>query len=116
MVIQFHMMDAMNANINAKIVVLNVFLESVIDVNQAGNGIQEYLDVSRYVEMVLEQRLKYVMIEYTNWVMSVWHANLNAPIIVLLAITVFVKCVIQDINQMKQEMIANLFVVIIQLH
>ena len=45
------MMDAMNANINAKIVVLNVFLESVIDANLAGNGNHKRLDVSQYVEM-----------------------------------------------------------------
>ena len=43
-----------NVYINVKIAVSNAFKVSVIDVNQGGNGIQEYLDVSRYVEMVLE--------------------------------------------------------------
>jgi len=44
-------MGVMNANTNARIVAWNVSKETVIDVNQAGNGNLRLLDVNRYVEM-----------------------------------------------------------------
>ena len=52
------------------------------------------------------------MIDYINWVMFVWHVNLDVLIIVLLVSTVFVNSVTQDTNWINLEMTANLFVVI----
>jgi len=91
-------MDVMNVSTNARIVVLNVSKEGVIDVKKDGNGNLRLLDVNQYVEMDWEWKLKYVMIRFTNWGMSVKLASSNVQITVICAITGFAYHVIWAIN------------------
>ena len=105
-------MDVMNVNINAKTAAQSVKKEIVTDVNKVGIGINKPINVNLYVEMDIDQKLKYVMITITNWVIFALLANFNALIIVTLVIMASANHVNQAINQIKQEMIVNQFVVI----
>ena len=94
-------MDVMNVNINAKTAAQSVKKEIVTDVNKVGIGINKPINVNLYVEMDIDQKLKYVMITITNWVIFALLANFNALIIVTLVIMASANHVNQAINQIK---------------